>query len=170
MTRYWDLVSSFALRSFLHPSYFALCPLYFLKALRPSLFALCTFFGWYDRMATPTKADLCERTFRFALSIVRFYQALPQRSGVAQTLGKQLLRSGTSIGANVEEGQGSQSRADFASKYAIARKEARETHYWLRLIEEAGLAEPTRVTPLLAECSELIAILTAIVKKVRSTQ
>jgi four helix bundle protein len=54
-------------------------------------------------------------------------------------MSKQLLRSGTSIGANIEEGQAAQSRADFASKYSIARKEAHETHYWLRLLSKSGI-------------------------------
>jgi four helix bundle protein len=59
---------------------------------------------------------------------------LDQMPGVSRTLANQLMKSGTSIGANVEEGQASQSRADFIAKYAIACKEARETHYWLRLL------------------------------------
>jgi len=77
------------------------------------------------------KRDLCERTFRSAGRIGRLCQTLDERPGVARTLGRQLLRSGTSIGANLEEGQAGQSRADFMSKYSIASKEARETHYWL---------------------------------------
>ena len=59
---------------------------------------------------------------------------LAEKPGVSRTLGNQLLRSGTSIGANVEEGQPAQSEADFVSKYSITCKEARETHYWLRLL------------------------------------
>ena len=83
--------------------------------------------------------DLCERTFQFALEIVNLCRTLSKKSGVAQTMSKQLLRSGTSVGANIEEGQAAQSRADFVSKYSIARKEARETHYWLRLLSESGI-------------------------------
>jgi four helix bundle protein len=75
-----------------------------------------------------------ERTFAFAKRIVRLCQRLDGSPGISSTLANQLLRSGTSIGANVEEGQGSQSEADFVSKYSIACKEARETPYWLRLI------------------------------------
>lgn len=73
--------------------------------------------------------DIRERTFTFALEIVRLCQKLERDSGVWHVLGKQLLRSGTSIGANAEEAQAGQSRADFISKYAIALKEARETIY-----------------------------------------
>ena len=113
------------------------------------------------------KKDLCDRTFQFALEVVSLCRILSKKAGVAQTISKQLLRSGTSIGANVEEGQAAQSRADFASKYSIARKEARETHYWLRLLSESGILPDSQVNGLITECNELIAILTAIVKKVQ---
>ena len=79
----------------------------------------------------------------------------------------QLLRSATSVGANVEEGQGSHSRADFAAKYGIACKEAREAHYWLRLLVAADLVEPPLLLPLIDEASQLVAILTTIVRKVK---
>ena len=84
--------------------------------------------------------DIKERTFSFALDIVHMAQRLDECPGVSRTLGRQLLRSGTSIGANVEEAQAGQSRADFSSKYAIALKEARETVYWLRLLKECELS------------------------------
>lgn len=114
------------------------------------------------------KSDVPERTFKFALLIVRFCQKLDEKPGISRTLSNQLLRSGTSIGANVEEGQASQSRADFLSKYSIACKEARETHYWLRLLVSSGIVSSKTIEPLLAECDELIAILTAIIKKIRT--
>ena len=116
------------------------------------------------------KKDLCDRTFQFALEIVALCRILSKTSGVARTMSKQLLRSGTSIGANVEEGQAAQSRADFASKYSIACKEARETHYWLRLLAKSQIVPENQVSGLLAECNELIAILTTIVKKVKSNK
>ena len=78
-----------------------------------------------------------------------------------------MLRSGTSIGANVEEAQAGQSRADFLSKYSIALKEARETHYWLRLIAECEILAPIRLAEITQECDELVAILTAIIKSTR---
>jgi len=114
------------------------------------------------------KRDLCERTFQFALRIVNLCQELSKKPGAGQTLAKQLLRSGTSIGANVEEGQAGQSKADFVSKYSIACKEARETHYWLRLMAESGIVSYDQTKELLAECDELIAILTTIIKKVKA--
>jgi len=111
--------------------------------------------------------DICERTFEFALRVVRLCQVLDEKRGVAATLGRQLLRSGTSIGANMEEAQGGQSRADFVSKCAIARKEARETHFWLRLLAAAKIVSQERIEDLLGECNELIAILTSIIKKTK---
>jgi len=93
---------------------------------------------------------------------------LDQVPGVSRTLSNQLLRSGTSIGANVEEGQGSQSRADFIAKYSIACKEARETHYWLRLMAATEIRPQPQLSELLEEAHQLVAILTAIIKKCRA--
>ncbi len=112
-------------------------------------------------------ADIRERTFTFALRVIKLCQTLEGTSGVQRTLSKQLLRSATSIGANVEEAHGSQSKADFTAKLAIACKEARETHYWLRLIATAELLPASRLHDLTDEANQLIAILTAIVKKCR---
>ncbi len=95
---------------------------------------------------------------------------MEETPGVSRTLANQLLRSGTSIGANVEEGQASQSKADFISKYSIACKEARETHYWLRLLAATDIIPHQRLASLETECNELIAILTTIVKKMRNTK
>jgi len=114
--------------------------------------------------------DICGRTFAFSVSVVRLCARLEGRPGAGRTLGRQLLRSATSIGANVEEAQGGQSRADFISKYAIARKEARETHYWLRLLAATSLANNDETAPLIQECNELIAILTAIIKKAQANK
>jgi four helix bundle protein len=82
-------------------------------------------------------------------------------------MGKQLVRSATSVGANVEEGQGSRSRADFIATYSIACREARETHYWLRLIAAAGIIPEPRVRDLIDESNQLVAILTAIITAAR---
>jgi four helix bundle protein len=94
-------------------------------------------------------------------------QVLDEKPGINRTLGNQLLRAGTSIGANVAEGQGSQSEADFLTKYSIAVKEARETDYWLDLIIKAELLPQKKLTDIKQECSELIAILTTICKKLK---
>lgn len=120
-------------------------------------------------MAEEKKRDILERTFRFSVRVVKLCHVLDEQPGVARTLGRQLLRSGTSIGANVEEAQAGQSRADFVSKYSIACKEARETHYWLRLLAECEIVPATRLSEITQECDELIAILTTIVKNAKST-
>jgi len=109
--------------------------------------------------------DIYERTFEFALRIVKLCQLLDEKPGVSRTLGRQLLRSGTSIGANIQEGKSGQSRKDFLMKFHIARKEARETLYWLRLLAAADIMNHSRLRPLTAECNELIAILTTIIKR-----
>ncbi|MEW6107001.1 MAG: four helix bundle protein [Bacillota bacterium] len=111
--------------------------------------------------------DIRERTFRFAADIVRLCRHLDEKPGVERTLSKQLLRSGTSIGANVEEAQAGQSRADFTSKYAIALKEARETIYWLRLLKESGSVKGDSVEMLVQEASELSRILGSIIAKTK---
>jgi four helix bundle protein len=111
--------------------------------------------------------DIVERTFRFSIRVVKLCQVLDRKPGVGRTLSRQLLRAGTSIGANVEEAQAGQSRADFLSKYSIACKEARETHYWLRLIAECDILPASRLGEITQESDELIAILTTIVKSTR---
>jgi four helix bundle protein len=112
---------------------------------------------------------LCERTFEFALRVVRLCQKLERTAGISRNLSSQLFRSGTSVGANVEEGQAGQSRPDFISKYMIARKEARETRYWLRLLQSSEMLNDADLGNLIAEASELIRILTAILKKTQRT-
>jgi four helix bundle protein len=106
--------------------------------------------------------DIREKSYSFALQIIGFYKTLQARN--EYVLSRQLLRSGTSIGANVEEAGAGQSRADFLSKMSIASKEARETHYWLRLIRDSKFAEATAADPLISEAESIINILTAIVK------
>ena len=111
--------------------------------------------------------DIRERSFSFALRIVKLCQLLDADPGAQRTLARQLLRSGTSIGANVEEAHGRQSKADFVSKMAIACKEARETHYWLRLLAASEIVPEKRLHELIDESNQLIAIFTTIVKKCR---
>jgi four helix bundle protein len=110
------------------------------------------------------KVDIVDRSFEFATRIVRLCQSLDKSPGVSRTLANQLLRSGTSVGANIEEAQAGQSKADFSSKMSIARKEARETHYWLRLLTASNIVKEDKLNDLTREADELIRILTAIVK------
>ena len=114
----------------------------------------------------PKPRDIEQRTFAFALRILKVVAALP-RSTAGTTIARQLARSGTSIGANVEEAQGAHSKADFARRMNIARGEAREVHYWLRLAAESKLIPRTRLHEVIEEADELVRILTAIVKKTK---
>ena len=111
--------------------------------------------------------DIVERTFQFALNIVRLCKECERRNGSARALTRQLLRSGTSVGANVEEAQAGQSRADFISKYAIALKEARESRYWLRLLIESGDSPGESGSALVQEADELKRIIASIIVKAK---
>ncbi len=107
-----------------------------------------------------------EKSYQFALNIINLFQEL--KSNHEFVLSKQLLRSGTSIGANVEEAIGGQTRKDFFMKLNIAYKEARETHYWLRLLSDSGLIEKNKGEKLIQECEELQRILGSIIKTIKS--
>ncbi|AWI10629.1 four helix bundle protein [Ereboglobus sp. PH5-10] len=115
--------------------------------------------------------DICERTFLFAVRIVNLCRTLSDRAATneARLLSSQLFRSGTSVGANVEEAQSSQSKPDYIAKLSIACKEARETRYWLRLLEAAGILQSDRLHDITDEANQLIAILTTIIKKCRAS-
>lgn len=110
--------------------------------------------------------DLKERTFNYARRIVKLYFALP-KSEPAKTFGQQLLRSGTSVGANYSEAEFARSRAEFASISGICLRELNETSFWLKLIESENLIKPNLLSDLMRETSELIAIFVTTVKKVK---
>jgi len=102
--------------------------------------------------------DIRRRSHQYSLRAIKLYQALQQaKDGAGWVLGKQYLRAATSIGANVEEAQAGESRADFIHKYGIAQKEARESLYWLRLLAESGIVPLLRLRPLMKETEELYA-------------
>ena len=103
-----------------------------------------------------------EKTYKFALDIIILYKKMRDQNEFI--LSKQVIRSATSIGANVEEAMAGQSRKDFISKMAISSKEARETNYWLRLLRDSQLCEGIDYTDLIKESEEIIKILTSIVK------
>ncbi len=115
------------------------------------------------------KEDLRERTKQFALRILRLYSALPKQI-VAQVLGKQLLRSGTSIGANYREAYRARSKAEFIAKTGICLGEAEETAYWLELLAEGGVIAPVKLNELMDECDQLIAILVTILNKAKQKE
>ncbi len=114
------------------------------------------------------KFDIKDRTLDFATRIVRLTRLFPKDTG-GMVLGKQLLRSGTSIGANLEEADGASTRKDFFNKISISRKEARETRYWLKLtINSELLRSPTNIEEtesLIEESTEIIKILSSIIKQ-----
>jgi four helix bundle protein len=112
-------------------------------------------------------ADIRQRTFAFAVRVVAVCQHLDEKPGVSRTIGQQLLRSATSVGANLEEAKAGQSRADFIAKCTIALKEARETHYWLRLLEATEVVPGERISDLLREADELKRILATIIVRAR---
>ena len=103
------------------------------------------------------------KTYAFALQIVHLCRFLSQEQREF-VLSKQLLRSGTSIGANVEEANQAQSKLDFIHKLSIAHKEAFETHYWLRLLRDSNYLEEAKAQPLLQECEQIQKMLTASIK------
>ena len=112
----------------------------------------------------PKPPDIRSRAFQYALRAIKLYQHLQgQRDGAAWVLGKQYLRSACSVGANIEESQSGESRADFVHKLGIAEKEARESLYWLRLIAESGIVQTKKLDPLMKETEELIAVLASII-------
>jgi four helix bundle protein len=114
--------------------------------------------------------DLDSRVFRFACRVVDLFSQLNLKGGAARTVGFQLLKAGTSVGANYEEAAAGQTKADFIAKLAVARKEARETLFWLRLIAEKRLLDPKVIEEDLSEARQLIAIFRAIIEKSRSSQ
>ncbi len=110
--------------------------------------------------------DLTKRTKEFALRVVRLYVSLPKTTE-AQILGRQVLRSGTSVGAHYREAKRAKSDADFINKLEGGLQELDETAYWLELLIESGIMAETRLKPLMKEADELIAIFVAIVTKLK---
>jgi four helix bundle protein len=111
--------------------------------------------------------DIRDRAFEFACQVVEYCDDLMMRDGVGRILAPQILRCGTSIGANLEEARGGESRRDFISKCSIALKEARESLFRLRVADRCRLGSKGRATVLAAEANELAAIIGAIVRNAR---
>jgi len=113
------------------------------------------------------KEDLQIRTKEFALKVIRVYSALP-KSTEAQVLGRQVLRSGISVGANYREASRSRSKPEFIAKIGDCLKELDETAYWLELLAESSIVPKERVAHLRDECDQLLAIFTTISKKAKA--
>ncbi len=108
-----------------------------------------------------TENVIVEKSFQFALRIVKLFSLLKEKK-VERDIALQLLRSGTSIGANIEEAMGGSSKKDFIHKLEIAYKEARESRYWLRLLKESKLLEDKLAGYFISDCEEIMKILSAI--------
>ena len=104
------------------------------------------------------RQDLRARTKNYALRIIRLYRALPRKDGVAEVIGKQLLRSGTSVAAHYREACRAKSDLDFISKLEGAQQELDETDLWLELLADSNVVSTKRLEPLRTETNELIAI------------
>lgn len=113
------------------------------------------------------KPELMGRTKEFSLRVIRLYSALP-RATVAQVIGKQLLRSGTSVGAQLREGKRSRSDAELLSKTESALQELEETAYWLELLADSDTVDPVRLTGLIDEANQLTAILVTSAKTLKA--
>lgn len=106
--------------------------------------------------------DINKRAYEFALRIIRLCKAM-DKDHVGRTLVSQVLRSGTSVGANVREAQGGQSKKDFIAKMSIARKEALETSYWLCLIRDSELQSAKRMAEIIDESDQIARIISSII-------
>lgn len=132
-------------------------------AFRFSLFVLAPVPGILGKMSATLEMsespneDLRQRTKTFALRVIKLYAALP-KSTEGQVLGKQLLRSGTSVGAHYREAVRARSKAEYISKVGVGLQELEESVYWLELLTDAGLVIPQKLASLIAEANELIAI------------
>ena len=115
------------------------------------------------------EAELKGRTKAFALRAIKVVDALPH-SQAGRTIGRQLVRSATSVGANYRAACRGRSRAEFVAKLGVALEEADESAYWIELIMEAELVPSHRMEPLLTEANELTAILTASIKSTKRSQ
>ena len=125
------------------------------------------FFGNYKQGVEEMKEIIVrDKAFEFAVRIVNLNIYLREKKR-EYVLSKQILRSGTSIGANVEEATGGISRADFKFKLSIAYKEGRETHYWLRLLNRTNLLEDKIYVSLEKDCTEILKILFTILKNLK---
>ena len=110
---------------------------------------------------------VAEKAFYFAIRIVRLYKYLVEDKK-EWVLSKQLLRSGTAVGALIEEAIGGESDADFIHKLKIAYKEARETHYWIRLLNETEYLDEKQSESMMKDCEELIKMLTSIINTMKA--
>ncbi len=121
----------------------------------------------YGSQGKSETGGVLERTKQFALQIIRLYSSLPKTTE-AQVIGKQLLRSGTSVGAHIREGKRSRSDAEMISKIEVALQELEETQYWLELLTDATIIRVDQLSNLFTEANEITAILVTSVKTLKA--
>lgn len=110
--------------------------------------------------------DMVDRTKAFALRVIRLTESLP-RTKTAEVLGRQILRSGTSVGSNYRAARRAKSRADFINKMGTVEEESDETAYWMELLIDCGAVPATRLAALLRECNEITAIVVATIRSAK---
>jgi four helix bundle protein len=110
---------------------------------------------------------ILDKTYAFSLRIIKLYRHLNDKEKFFP-LSSQILRSGTSIGANAEEGNAGQSKKDFIAKMQVSYKEAKETHYWIRLLRDSQYIESTAAESLLNDCNEILRIINSILQTAKS--
>lgn len=114
--------------------------------------------------------DIEERTFKFAVRVIKMVLTLPKNNIVTWKMGGQLIDSATSTHSNIVQAKAALSKADFTNHMRIARKEAKESQDWIKMLIAAGLVSAERSKALLAECTEIVSILFAIVKSVEKNK
>lgn len=112
------------------------------------------------------KLDILERTYKFGVRIIKLTNSLP-RTPAGYAIANQLVRSGTSVGANLEEAQGAHSKKDFIHGMTISLKEASESLYWLRMLEDSGLVEKEKLLEIVDESEQIVKILITSLKKAK---
>ena len=122
-----------------------------------------------DRPTSDTPVDFKRRTIKFAISLIKFVESLPKNM-VTEVIGKQVLRSGLSIGANFHAASRARSRADYISKMKIVEEESDETLYWLEILVASHSVPFAKVEYLYTECNELLSIIVASIKTLKKSQ
>ena len=118
--------------------------------------------GYTHEAGVAYERDIVSRSIQFSIRVIKLYREL-EKDNVGRIIGKQLLKSGTSIGANIHEAQGGQTKPDFITKITIAFKEARETIYWLKVIEESGIIPASRLVEIRDEANQITKTLSSII-------
>jgi four helix bundle protein len=118
---------------------------------------------------SPSNSIICERAFEFASRVLKLCGRMYEQGPSARHIANQVIRCGTSIGANAEEAQEGQTKADFIAKLSVSRKEARETTYWLRLAVKNEIVDPKEIEWELNESRQLLAMIRSAILTARSS-